>query len=146
MIASSTVKRKKGLQLYAFVIMSNHIHYIASGNHKNSLSDIVRDFKKFTSAKIKKTILEEPESRRDWMMSIFTIAGKTNPANEEFQLWKNDNHPIELYSSEVMKQKLDYLHNNPVRAGYVREPQDWIYSSASNYAGMEGVMDIELLV
>ncbi len=79
------------------------------------------------------------------MMSIFTIAGKTNPANEEFQLWKNDNHPIELYSDNVIKQKLDYLHNNPVRAGYVGRAQDWIYSSASNYAGLGGILKVEFL-
>ena len=52
------------------------------------------------------------ESRREWMLSIFSLAGKDNPANKEFQLWKNDNHPIALYSPEVIRQKLEYSHES----------------------------------
>jgi putative transposase len=132
------------MRLFAYVIMSNHIHYIASAGKSNIfLSDILRDFKKFTSSRVKNIINDDWESRRKWMNSIFTLAGTTNPANKDFQLWQNDNHPIELFSSELMSQKLDYIHNNPVRAGLVSNPEDWIYSSASNYAGMGGVIEVE---
>lgn len=79
------------------------------------------------------------------MLSIFGLAGKDNPANKEFQLWKNENHPIALYSFEVIKQKLEYIHMNPVRAGFVAMPEHWLYSSASNYAGLESIMEIDYL-
>ena len=85
------------------------------------------------------------ESRKEWMQSIFTLAGRDNPANKDFQLWKSDNHPIELYTFDVAKQKLDYIHNNPVRAGLVNAPEHWSYSSALTYLGGESLIEIDML-
>jgi putative transposase len=140
-------RKKKGLLLQGYILMPNHLHLIVSAAPGKYLSDIVRDFKKFTSSEIKGYLqdYQNIESRRDWMSSIFGIAGRDNPANKEFQLWKNDNHPIALYSLEVIKQKLEYIHMNPVRAGFVSCPEHWIYSSASNYAGIESIIEIDFL-
>ena len=55
------------------------------------------------------------------------------------------NHAVVIYSPEFAKEKLEYLHNNPVRAGLVRKPEDYIYSSATNYAEMESVLEVILL-
>ncbi len=127
--------------------MPNHLHLITSAKDGKDISNIIRDFKKFTSVEIKKYLQDynNIESRREWMLSIFGLAGKDNPANKEFQLWKNENHPIALYSFEVIKQKLEYIHMNPVRAGFVAMPEHWLYSSASNYAGLESIMEIDYL-
>jgi putative transposase len=140
-------RQEKGLLLYGYVLMPNPLHMIASAGAGGNLSHILRDFKKFTSVEIKKYLndYENPESRREWMLSMFGMAGKDNAANEEFQLWKNDNHPIALYSHEVILQKLEYLHLNPVRMGFVSKPEDWLYSSATNYAGMESIIEIDFL-
>jgi len=90
---------KRGLLLHAWCIMSNHLHLIAAAK-ENNLSDILRDFKKFTSKQIIKAIQDnEHESRKEWMLEIFTKAGEANSRNSEYQFWRQDNHPIELYSS-----------------------------------------------
>ncbi|MEO8771908.1 MAG: hypothetical protein ABI402_17560 [Ferruginibacter sp.] len=114
--------------------MNNHLHLIASAKIDFTISNILRDFKKFTSKQIFKAIKENPnESRRDWMVYMFERAGKRNSNNKDFQFWQQDNHPIELSNPAMLKQKLDYLHENPVRAGIVFEPQDYVYSSAVDY-------------
>lgn len=124
---------KKGLILHAWCIMSNHLHLIAAAK-ENNLSDILRDFKKFTSKKIIKAIAEnEHESRREWMLEIFKKAGEENSRNSEYQFWRQDNQPKELYSPAFVFQKLNYIHNNPVEAGIVDKPEDYRYSSARDY-------------
>jgi hypothetical protein len=72
-------------------------------------------------------------------------AGKENCHNREFQLWQQDNHPILLSSLKIAHQKLDYTHYNPVTAGIVEKPEDYLYSSAKNYLGIKGLIDAILL-
>ncbi|MFM7983128.1 MAG: transposase [Candidatus Fonsibacter sp.] len=86
------------------------------------------------------------ESRKEWMLSMFKNAGEYNTNNKNFQFWKQDNKPIELWSNEVLDQKLDYLHNNPVVEGIVEKPEDYLYSSARDYAGIKGLLQIELIL
>ncbi len=86
-----------------------------------------------------------PESRREWMMDIMIKAGRENSNNGDFQLWQQDNHPIELTSNFMIDQKLDYLHKNPVVAGFVDSAEHYPYSSAKDYFGMEGILDLSLL-
>ncbi|MGZ3753527.1 MAG: transposase [Mucilaginibacter sp.] len=116
----------KGLELYAWVIMSNHVHLII-GTHGQPMEDILRDIKRHTSKKIVKAISENiRESRKEWMLPLFEQAGKCNPNNEHFQFWQQGNHPIELWSNAVIDQKLNYLHDNPVTAGWVDEPEHYL--------------------
>ncbi len=135
-------QREKGLELYAWCVMSNHVHLIAS-SASGGLSDILRDFKKHTSKSIIQAIKENPgESRRDWMLKIFEQAGEANSRNQTFQFWRQDNQPKELFSNSFTDEKLKYLHFNPVEAGMVDEPEDYRYSSARDYAGSKGLLDI----
>lgn len=135
----------KGLELYSWVLMSNHIHLIARAKEGCRLSDILRDFKKHTSKQVIKAIQEERESRREWLLSEMLKAGQANSKNSKYQLWRNDNHPIALYSNEVINQKLDYIHSNPVAEGIVEKAEDCLYSSARNYAGQEGLLVVDLV-
>src|ERR1017187_2981784 len=135
----------KGLHLHAYVIMTNHLHLIASAEKEKELSGIVRDMKKFTSKKIVSTMHEIEESRKGWMDWIFSSAGKFNYNNENYQVWQQNNHATELWSFEVIKQKTDYIHYNPVRAGLVQLPEHWLYGSATNYAGLESLINVDLL-
>ena len=139
-------QENKGLKLHAWVIMTNHVHLIISSN-TNKIEDIVRDLKKYTSKKIVAAIQENPiESRKEWMLNLFSFAGKSNSNNTEFQFWKQEYHPIELNSSEKLKERLDYLHENPVRSGLVWEPCHYKYSSAIDYYTNEnGLLKIEHL-
>ena len=139
-------QNKKGLLLYAYVIMSNHVHLIGAAKEGFNLSDILRDLKKHTSKKLFHEITSNPqESRKSWMRWIFTSAGKQNPNNENFQFWQQDNRPIQLSTAEMVVQRLEYLHYNPVKAGLVHQPEHYIYSSAADYAGGKGMLDIEFL-
>jgi putative transposase len=139
-------QENKGMVLHAWVIMTNHVHLIISSN-SNKIEYIVRDLKKYTSKQIIKAIQENNrESRKDWMLNIFSYAGKNNNNNKEFQFWKQDYHPIELNSAEKIKQRLDYLHENPVRSGLVWEPWHYKYGSAIDYYTNEhGLLKVELL-
>ena len=114
--------------------MSNHLHLVVSAKNHN-LSDVLRDFKKFTSKQIMAAIMNNPkESRKEWMMEIFRKEGQKNSRNSGFQFWRQDNQPQELYSPAFIFQKMNYIHNNAVEAGIVEKPEDYIYSSAKDYA------------
>ena len=139
--------KEKGLKLHAWIIMSNHVHLIASTGKDFLISNILRDFKKYTSKQIFKAIKENlVESRKEWMIWIFERTGKRNSNNKDFQFWQQDNHPIELTSVTMLRQRLDYLHENPVRAGIVFEPQQYVYSSGTDYyTTIKGKIEIEHL-
>ena len=134
-------QQKKGLNIFAYVIMTNHIHMIVN-SEKEDLSGVIRDMKQFTSNKIIETIQTEPESRREWMLSIFSNAATKHTRNTNYQFWQHESHPLEVFSNNYIKQKVNYIHNNPVKAGIVEKPEDYIYSSARNYADLESVIDI----
>lgn len=126
--------------------MTNHVHLIISSEEGYKQEDILRDFKKFTSKRIIEAIIcNERESRKNWMIWVFKTAGEKNSNNKNYQFWQQDNHPIELSTNHLMRQKLDYIHNNPVEAGVVSEPEHYIYSSATDYAGGKGLIDIEFI-
>ena len=103
----------------------------------------MRDVKKFTSFKLIGAIMNNiQESRKEWMLRLSEEYGKANPNNTKYQFWQHDNHPIELTSNEIMDQRLDYIHYNPVEAGIVEQPHEYIYSSARDYAGLVGLLSL----
>ena len=140
-------RENKGLQIWGYVIMSNHIHMIANTKEPYKLEAVMRDFKAYTARQIIDHLLDssKPESRREWLLHMLRFFAHHHKGRQEHQLWQHDNHPIELYSEKVTIQKLRYIHNNPLRAKMVRKPEDWVYSSASNYAEGNGVYDVQLL-
>ena len=138
-------RREKGLVLYAYVIMTNHVHLIARSSTEN-LSDFVRDFKKHTSKQVLKEIESSGvESRRAWLEIIFKDHAKYNKRSGDSQLWTHDNHSVELDTNEMIESRLNYIHQNPVRAGWVNEAEDYIYSSARNYADLESLLQIDII-
>lgn len=110
------------------------------------MQDILRDMKSFTSRKLREEIKEHPrESRKEWLLWMFERAGKKNGNNSDWQLWQQHNHPIALSYTWMMSQRLNYLHMNPVKAGFVLEPEHWKYSSAIDYSGGKGLLKVLLL-
>lgn len=133
----------KGLILYAWIIMPSHLHLIIS-SEENELSDIMRDFKSYTSRELKEKIRSHPqESRKEWMTWMMERAGRRNSNNKDWQLWMQHNQPIELDTNYKLDQKMNYLHENPVKAGFVDEPEHWLYSSARDYTGGKGLIKID---
>jgi putative transposase len=108
--------------------------------------NIVRDLKKYTSKQIIKSIQENnSESKKEWMLNLFSNAGKNINNNKEYQFWKQDFHPIALNTAEKIKQRLGYLHENPTRSGLVWEPWRYKYSSAIDYYTYQhGLLKVEL--
>jgi len=133
----------KALVVYGYVIMSNHVHIVLQAKD-NNLSDILRDFKKFTAKAILRKIQTEIESRREWMLERFKKATETHQRNKNYQFWRYGNHAEEIYTEKFLWSKLDYIHQNPVKAGIISRPQDYRYSSASNYINNEGLLAVTL--
>jgi REP element-mobilizing transposase RayT len=123
--------------------MTNHIHLVVQ-QKDGKLSDWVRDFKKFTSKKLLKMILENPqESRKEWLKIIFEYQAKFNTRVGDIQFWTHDNHAIELFRVDMIESRMTYIHENPVRAGIVEKEEDYLYSSARNYSGLKGLIEVD---
>lgn len=133
-------QKHKGLNLFAFVIMSNHIHLLAQ-SEVGDLSGFIRDFKSYTSKRFVEIMRSDKESRKEWMEMVFKYHAKFK-AGQTLQLWTHENHAEHIYSQKFIEQKVHYIHNNPVRRGIVVNPEDYLYSSARNYAGLESVIDV----
>jgi len=125
------------LKLYAYVILENHLHLVASSD--DIAKDIAR-FKSFTAREIinllktknVKTILEQLEFYK-----------KAHKVDREFQLWQEGMQPKLIQSEQMMLEKINYIHNNPLKRGYVDEAKHWRYSSARDYEGVYGLLEIE---
>jgi putative transposase len=115
--------------VYAWVIMTNHCHLIISSSNF-SLSDIIRDFKKFTAKKILKAIEDNPsESRKKWLLWLLKKDGHG-------WFWEEGYHGVEIFTRKFMDSKINYIHLNPVRAGYVEKEEEYMYSSAGEFYGV----------
>jgi REP element-mobilizing transposase RayT len=137
-------QKNKGLEIYAYVIMTNHIHLIVRSNSDN-LSGTLRDFKSYTSKELLKLVSMQEESRQEWMLRIFSNAAYKHRRNSVFQLWSHKNHAELLWSNEFIEEKLDYIQMNPVRTGIVLHPEEYLFSSAKNYAGENVLLDVTLI-
>ncbi|MBN2174986.1 MAG: transposase [Bacteroidales bacterium] len=135
----------KGLIVYGYCIMPSHIHLIFRDSN-NDPSKLLKELKAFTSKEMKKEIDSNPhESRKDWILQMMKEAGSKKSNVKSHQFWQQHNKPIELWSNHVIDQKLDYIHNNPVEAGFVDDPVHWKYSSARDYAGIKSYVNIVLI-
>jgi putative transposase len=133
----------KGLHLHAYVIMPNHAHYILSTDEGKSLPGIMRDFNTHSSREI--TRLLEADSRLQ-LLKVFADAARQDQRGNKYKVWQEGYHPIALGTPDSTAQKLTYLHNNPVRKGYVDLPEQWRYSSARNYVlGDDSLIKVESL-
>jgi REP-associated tyrosine transposase len=138
---------KKDLNIYAWCLMTNHLHLMVRADHGTGLSHTINELKKFTTRLILEDIDVEPETRRDWMMKKFQQASVSLKMADKFQVWQNNINPnyIPLDNLTSIKSQLDYIHRNPVRDRVVMSPEDYLYSSASDYAGMKGLVNVQLV-
>ena len=114
--------------------MSNHIHLVCR-RLDNDLKELLGRFKSNSAKQIIKAIEDNPhENRKEWLLYLFNYFAKANKQFSKNHFWQYTFHPILLYSNEVIKQKINYIHQNPVRAGLVNEPENYIYSSANKHS------------
>ena len=116
----------KGLEVYAWVIMSNHCHLIVRAQNQN-FNDVIHDFKKFTSKAIYRAIeVNTEESRKKWLLKVLNY-------NEEIWFWEEGYHGEEIFSKSFFETKVNYIHMNPVRAGIVETEEEYLLSSAGDF-------------
>ena len=135
------------MEIYAWCIMTNHVHLVFQSMEGQPPGALLGDFKKFTSNSIVQAIKTNPqESRKKFLLEKFKSAANNSSNVKHNQFWRHDNKPIELWSNKVIAQKIRYIHNNPVEQGYVFRPEHYPYSSAVDYSGEKGLLDGIVLV
>jgi len=127
------VIKKYNADLIAFVFMPNHIHLILHLENVKILSSLMRDFKKYTSTKIRQKLEEENQFEILSRLKQYADGKK----NQVFKLWMDRFDDVTIYSEKILKTKIEYIHNNPVKKGLVENPENWIYSSYNNYFNEE---------
>ena len=138
----SFCQSEKGMEIIAWCIMTNHVHLVFRSIKDQHPSFLLGDFKRYTSKQLVKAIQENPrESRKEFLLEQFKKAAAKSSNVKEFQFWRHDNKPIELWSNKVIWEKISYVHNNPIEAGLVYRAQDYVYSSAADYTNEKGLLD-----
>ncbi|MEX0165071.1 transposase [Pseudomonas brassicacearum] len=127
----------QNLQLFGYVVLENHLHFVAQAPN---LSTCLCQFKSFTARQIINDLQSKGAERA---LQRLRFSKRAHKQDRVYQLWQEGSHAEQVYSEAVMRQKLDYIHFNPVKRGYVELPEHWRYSSARNYAGMEGLIEIQ---
>ncbi|WP_166383756.1 REP-associated tyrosine transposase [Polaribacter sp. 11A2H] len=136
-------RAKKGMELYAYCFMPSHVHLLFRSSNEQPM-ELLSDFKKHTAKKIIEAIKNNPqESRKELLLWLFEKAGKEKANVTKYQFWQHHNKPIELWSEKVIKQKIDYIHNNPIELGFVTNSIDWKYSSARNFQDDHTILEID---
>ncbi|PCH52384.1 MAG: transposase [Flavobacteriaceae bacterium] len=139
-------QQHKGLEIYAYCIMPSHVHMLCKALGGFSLPNTIRDFKKYTSKNIIKTIINYPEKRREWILTYFKNACVYLNQNQTYKVWQDVYHAEMCSSNTFINQKLDYIHNNPVKDKIVKNPEDYIFSSARNYADLDSELEVVILI
>lgn len=142
----SFCQHKQGLLVHAWVLMTNHLHLICSSSGQQ-LAQTLRNMKSYTAMKLIDAIINNPEeSRRKSLLHTFEEAGMNSSSNFQFKFWEHENHPVLLNTSTMYNQRLNYIHFNPVKAGFVTEPWHWKYSSAVDYYHQgKGLLELAVL-
>lgn len=133
------IQSKQRLTLYGYVIMENHLHLIASAAN---LSKEIGNFKSFTARSIIDLL---QQNRVNYILAQLKFYKLQHKINQEYQVWQEGIHPQAILSEEMFRQKLDYIHNNPVKRGYIDDPAHWRYSSYRNYMDRPGLLQVELI-
>ena len=123
--------------MFAYVLLENHGHLIASAA---DLSREIANFKSFTARRIIDYLKEKQAEHILQQLAENRLPHKKDRA---YQLWQEGSHPQMIQGEVMMRQKIEYIHNNPVKRGYVDEPTHWRYSSARNYAGEKGLITVQ---
>ena len=137
----------KGLVVFAWCLMTNHLHLVAKAKGSGGMAVFEKEFKRFTTTKILETIDEEPDLRRDWLLQRFEHSSQTLKRLEKFQLWQSCVNPVYIEFKQLYKlqERVLYIHENPVRDKIVARPEEYIFSSASDYAGNKGLVNVTVI-
>jgi REP-associated tyrosine transposase len=131
---------KKGLVVYGWCLMTNHLHLIVRAKDEGDVPRLIRDFKTFTAKIILEDLNTESDMRREWIMKKIREAALF----DKLDVWENADHPVQISGeNDEIYEYLKEIHNNPVRNKIVESPHDYLHSSARNYAGLKGLVNIQ---
>ena len=130
------LQQKDNLKIYAYVILENHLHMVVQSNN---LPKTMESFKKFTANEILKLLKKE---NAKVLLEQFKFYKKAHKKDKEHQIWEEGYQPKLIQTDKMIKIKIDYIHLNPVKRGYVDKPEHWRYSSARDYIGINGLINI----
>ena len=116
--------------------MENHLHFIAASKN---LSVEIAAFKSFTARSIVDHLAGTVNKR---LLGHLARGKRRHKTDRMYQVWQEGSHPEEIMNDAMFEQKVEYIHTNPVKRGYVDDPVHWRYSSARNYEGMEGLIEV----
>ena len=131
------LQKNNNLKIYAYVILENHLHLIAQSD------DIAKDIARFKSFTAREIIDYLKSKNVKTILEQLSFYKKAHKIDREFQLWQEGSQPKLIQGEEMMRNKINYIHNNPVKRGYVDKACHWRYSSARDYDGINGLIDIE---
>jgi putative transposase len=139
--------RAQGLHLYSWCLMSSHLHLVVRTKEGAAPAYFERDFKKYTTPELLKTMETEMDFRREWMLQRFEEYGKSLKRIEKFHLWQNCSSPLRIDKEEprLLPDRIEHIHENPVREGIVELPEAYVYSSARDYAGIRGLVNVQVV-
>ncbi|HVZ57360.1 MAG TPA: transposase [Chitinophagaceae bacterium] len=134
----------KGLKIYAWCLMSNHLHLMAGTREGQAISELEKEFKRFTTPKLLEGMTVEPARRRKWMMTRFENLSNKLGLLKKYQVWHTCTNPVFISPNNPLGllERVEYIHDNPVRDRIVTAAEDYLYSSARDYAGMKGLVNI----
>ena len=133
-------RENQHFKIFSYLIMDNHIHLIAS--HPDNLSQVIQNFKSYTA---KKLLYSLKSDKRDWILQLMSAYKPDYKSESTYQFWQEGNHPKQIQDIEMYNQKVEYIHYNPVRRGLVSNEEDWVYSSARNFLGLDSVFQVDEL-
>jgi len=125
------------LKLYGFVVLENHLHFIAQAPR---LDECVSSFKSYTARQL---IDYLKQHHIEQLLTRLSFSKRAHKYDRDFQFWQEGVHAEMVFNENIMREKLKYIHENPVKRGYVDRAEYWRYSSASNYEGLGGVIDVD---
>ncbi|MEI6707625.1 MAG: transposase [Methylococcales bacterium] len=131
-------QQHNGWKIYGYVILENHLHLVVQSE------DLLAELPLFKSYTARQLIDHLKECHAERLLKQMAFFCKSHKHDREYQCWEEGSHPQLIQNEEMLRQKLDYIHFNPVKRGYVDKPEHWRYSSARNYAGMEGLMPVDM--
>ena len=127
---------RNGLKIYAYVILENHLHLIAQS------PQLQRDMARFKSYTARRLIQYLYDNKVATILEQLEFFRKAHQSDRAYQFWQEGLHPEWIQNEAMMRQKVEYIHLNPVARGYVDKPEHWRYSSARNYLGMDGLLAV----
>ena len=132
-------QQEKDLKIYAFVVMDNHFHAVV---RHPQLSKVMQSIKSFTAGEL---VAQLKKDKKSWALNIFQNYKLEHKRESRYQIWQEGFHPQMITDDDILTQKIEYIHWNPVKRGLVEQPEFWRYSSASSFSDGNCVLDLDSL-